>query len=160
MKYQIHFSKTTPTRTGKVKMDAVLKDEQENLVDNVTIWQDFPGFDTLMTGNFVEGDLVPAKDPKYGPTLYPPRTPSALKTGGKTFVMNEMMKNKQEGIHAAQENKELGIKVSSSMNKAIDLAIAQLGTAFDREEMEACIKKWRQWILSNWDIDQTNTPPF
>ena len=72
-------------------------------------------------------------------------------TAFKTQQIEKVMDRKEQGIAKSQDNKEWGIKVSSTMNKAIDLAIAE-----DNATQE-CILKWRRWIWDNWDVNLDDT---
>ncbi len=74
-KFNIKWSEQKPpTATGKLRMVATLTDENNSDITNVTIWGNFPGYAELMSGHDVEGILIPAKDPKYGPSLSPIKT--------------------------------------------------------------------------------------
>lgn len=108
-KFIIEWSEKKVTSTGKEKIDATLKDEAGVTTDKVTIWSDFPNFAGLMTGGSVEGDLVPAKDPKWGPTLYPPK-PVATNVGyprrsggANTVAIQEAQETKARNIEQAQD---------------------------------------------------------
>lgn len=155
MKYKVHNIKVSTTSTGKTKADVELIGENEIVTPNATIWGDFKGFETITFGAIVEGDLVPAKDPKYGPTLYPPkadirRAPSSI---------NKAMEVKKENIQLAQENKERGIMTSSTIRMAVDIALAEAhGLPFDVGVVKGRVKEWRKWLISEWD--NLDAPPF
>lgn len=163
-KYQIIKLERKTTANGKNKIDADLQDFDGFVEDKVTIWDDFPNFATLKMGNEVTGQVVAKVNGQYtNKSLYAERTEGW--GGGKkqpSVNMNKIMEKKQEGIAVAQDNKELGIKVSSSMNKAIDLAIAEMKSEYDSQipyDLKAGINKWRQWIWDNWD-EIKSQPPF
>lgn len=165
-KFKVHTLNVTTTSTGKKKADCELIDES-GVMTRATIWGDFQDFQNITFGSIVEGDLVPAKDPKYGPTLYPPKpvqSPVVARSGGFGGGMTKLMDKKSESIAQAQGNKEHSIKEASSMTNAVNLAIAEYGT-FSGEEhlrptLDFLITKYRKWILDHWDIPVNLKPPF
>lgn len=145
MKYKLYKIERVRTTTGKDKADIVLDNDVK-----ATIWGDFPNFSTLEEGQDVEGDLIPAKDSKYSPTLSPVRaTTGGFKPSGG---MNKMIKEKQEGIEKSQDRKEDSIKTSSSMRDAVQITLAELGNLKDHTEYESRVLYWRKWLLDNWDL--------
>jgi hypothetical protein len=76
----------------------------------------------------------------------------------KEAVIEKAVARKEQSIHKFQDNKDWAIKVASSMNKAIDLAIAEYtknpNSLFNLDE---CIKKWRKWVWDNWNVDLQDT---
>lgn len=170
IKYQVLKAERKSTSTGKDKMDVDLQDFNGVVEEKVTIWADFPNFTSIKTGSEVCGQITVKNNGQYvNKTLYPERTEGfGGKKGAPSVNMNKIMEKKQEGIAVAQDNKELGIKVSSSMNKAIDLAIAEskefnsihmVGQPTIGYDLKAGINKWRQWIWDNWD-EIKSQPPF
>lgn len=167
-KYKINSLSVKTTSTGKKKMDAEVIDEQGTLLSQkITIWGDYPSFETITFGSIVEGDLVAAKDSKYGPTLYPPKQTmqqGAARAGG--FSPAKVMAQKAEGIKAAQENKDLGIMTSSTIRMAVDISLSENNSAamgFDGGVFKDRVLHWREWLISQWDnvkIDPTDKPAF
>lgn len=161
MKYTIEWSENKTTSTGKEKMDATLKDESGVIHQSVTIWGDFPNFKDLKTGHSVLGDLVPAKDPKWGPTLYPTKAETSnvghpVRSQG---AISKAMDKKAEYIATAQENKEIGIMTSSTIRMAVDIALAEShGLPFDVGVFKGRVKQWRQWLIAEWS--DLEAPPF
>lgn len=171
--YTIEWCERKVTSTNKTKMDARLRGADGSLIENVSIWGDFPNFAGLMNGGQVEGDLVPAKDPKYGPTLYPPRPQTT--SGGAPRSSGGAFKQKQIEEHTAR--KEMFIKETiGAKERAIQMAGAErdavlLVTTFYQpiwmkdpileHELDKLIKDkvvfFRDWLLSD---DFTNTIPF
>lgn len=153
MKYIIDWSERKTTSTGKEKLDCTLKDEQGHKTEKVTIWGDFPNFASLMTGFEVEGDLVPAKDPKYGPTLYPAKAPRFRSSG-------ENIKQKSEMIEKAQDRKEESIAFFNSTNAAIDLVCKHpyFSKIENESQLKMTIRGMRDHFVREYlDFDM---PPF
>lgn len=114
----------------------------------------FPNFDSLAVGMTIEANLWKSPTGKW--SAFPPDAPQTrnFASGGtKSGNMTKVMEQKQEGIKMAQENKENGIKTSSTIRMAVDIAIAEN----DQDStMAESIIRWRKWLLENWDI----TTPF
>jgi hypothetical protein len=105
----------------------------------------------------------PWENPKSGKwSLYPieDKKPSGGASGFKQKVIEETMARKEGSIAKFQDNKEWSIMVASSMNKAIDLAIAECKNETVLDTLEQGIKKWRDFIITNWEIDPKDYPPF
>ena len=66
------------------------------------------------------------------------------------------METKAQNIEKAQDNKQEAIKISSTMNKAVDLAIAELGNGSElgSSALEERILYWRTWLWKHWDDAQ------
>ncbi len=129
-----------------------LKEEQ------VAIWQDFPFFQTISLESEVEGDIVkkPSADGKFvNKTLYPPR-PQRTFTGTTRGAggIAKAQETKREDIKNAQENKEVGIKLSSTIRMAVDITLARMpnsGLAWETETIQAEIDFWRKELWRTWD---------
>lgn len=138
---------------------ATLKAPDDYVTENVSINRQnkkgevFPNFDGIIPGADIEGELWKSDSGKW--YLFAPKPQNSHSGGGNRMgMMKEVIKEKQEGIRASQENKELGIKISSTMNKAIDLAIAE-----GKPEAER-ILHWRKWMWENWEVKDTDFNPF
>ena len=120
--------------------------------------------DKLLT--FKEGDRIEAnawqnpKNEKW--SLYPieDRKPSGGAGGAyKQAVIEKAVARKEEGIARSQDNKEHGIKVSSTMRMAVDLALAEKDDANVLDTLEEGIRKWRRYCWDNWDVDAKDIDP-
>lgn len=103
----------------------------------------------------IDGEL--GTNQKGYPVLLTPK-----KVAGGAFKEQQMEKvivRKEEGIAKAQDNKEHAIRTASSMNKAIDLAIAEFANPKSLFTLEELIEKWRRYIWTNWDKTE-QYPPF
>lgn len=154
-KFTIEWSEKKQIPSGKWVINATLKDEVGVTHERVSIWSDFPNWVNIMTGHTVEGNIV-TNDKGYK-TLYPPRTGTVSSNGGANRASGGglgagMMKAKSESIAKAQENKELGIMTSSTIRLATDCAIAE------NNPTPANILKWRNWFITNWDIEEPKSP--
>lgn len=78
----------------------------------------------------------------------------------KATQINETMQRKETSIKGFQDSKEWSIMTASSMNKAIDLAIAEIKDIKTLNTLEQDILKWREWIINNWEIEPTAKKPF
>ncbi len=166
MKYTIEWMEQKPTKDGKPKADARLKDEAGAIYEHVTIWGDFPGYAEIMSGHEIEGFIAPAKDPKYAPSLKPLDGPKRAGNANFKHVQDkEVLDIKRGDISHFQENKELSIKIASTMNKAVELAIAEFEylsriSISTRPELDVLITKWREWLWLNWSMDESKVVPF
>lgn len=117
----------------------------------------FPGFDEIMPGKEIEGEFW--NSPSGKGYLFPPKAPKSSFKGNSMAVVEKT----QEGVKVAQQNKELGIKVSSTMRMAVDLAIAQTESKSILDNnltLEEKVLKWRKWLWLEWDKNDTDFPPF
>ena len=137
-------------------------DEAGNPV-KFTIWSDFPGFNEINAASEIEGNLW--EKPGTGKwTLYPIKPQGGAYTkpqGGFKGNMDRVMDKKNENVKVAQENKELGIKTSSTIRMATDVVIATLANEkiIDESVIKGKIKEWRNWFLAEWD-KVNSAPPF
>ncbi len=164
MLYKISWCEQKPTKDGKPKMEATLVgvDESDNAVGHkVSIWGDFPGYTDLMNGGTVEGEIVPAKDPRYLPSLKPqtsgksaPRAPQ-----GPLAVVKEVSK----GVERAQDRREDGIKISATQRDAVLCAVAEFQEnrrlTSGGPTLEEYYQKWRAYFWKNYDVSDTDFPP-
>lgn len=126
----------------------------------------FPNFDNLASGQEVEGELWQSTAGKW--YLFPPKQSKQGQGGAfKTQVIEEAQDTKRRDITHFQGEKEYSIRVSSSMNKAIELAIAEYSVesrvhvGLDKDYLEKAILRWREWIWMNWEVDEFKQyPPF
>lgn len=160
--YKIISLERKTTTTGKAVANVSLTDDQGVMTSKVSIWSDFQNFANLNVGDFVTGSLY-TNDKGYV-TLYPPKPPRTTSNGAnfanKGGAMAKLVEKKQEGIRESQENKERGIKTSSTIRMAVDCAVAEYSNPNNLDSMETLIKKWRSFFVQNWDIDVTDSAPF
>ncbi len=136
----------------------------------VTLWSSFPDFANLKDGDVVTGELEIKVNGQYtNKTLtFPNKAPGGAYKKPQVN-MEKVMEKKEQSIGKFQDNKELSIKISSTMRMAVELTIAEIGgngnnaavlngktyTAF-----ETTILKWRKWLWENWDAKDTDFDPF
>lgn len=164
-RFTIKWCENVTTTTGKKKMNAQLLDQNGTTTDNVSIWADFPNFDKILNGGEIEGDLVPAKDPKYGPTLYPPKPENSQPVAFKRQpgAIKQMMETKDQNITKHTENKEHAIKVSSTMRDAVLIATTIISNSHietSNGDMKDLILHWRKWLWENFDKEDRDFSPF
>lgn len=143
--------------TGKEYVSATLTDEQG---------VEYTGINAF-NGEFNTSDVWHGELQKNGNyyNLVSPKT--ASQSNFKAQQVEKAIERKEQGIARSQDNKDWSIRTSSTMNKAIELALAEYGkikdetiTAFGTATpLEELVLKWRRWIHDHWDdIDQF--PPF
>jgi len=78
----------------------------------------------------------------------------------KAQQIEKAQETKATYIAKAQDNKEMGIKTSSTIRMAVDIACAL--TPDQREgTMEETIRRWREWLWLEWERTGSNElPPF
>ena len=127
-----------------------LKDEMGVTIDNVDT------FDEVVNGTTVEGEIT---EGQYGKN-FKKITPKAVAgMAHKEKVINETMQRKEQSIGKFQDNKEFSIMVASSMSQAVALATAEskdIGT----QHLDERVIFWRNWIITNWNVEKTDTQPF
>ena len=171
MQYKIQWMENKPTKEGKQRVKASLEEAGGKMITDVTIWGDFPDFENLMIGSFVEGDLVASKDPKYGPNLYPPRQTSTTAQTPRYGASRapsgalEAAKTTAKSVDKAIERKEDGIKISATQRDAVLCAVAeyqeQRRVSVTGESLEKLYLKWREFFWKNYEVsDETFNPPF
>ncbi|MDD5068883.1 MAG: hypothetical protein PHN89_04805 [Candidatus Pacebacteria bacterium] len=145
------------TSTGKTKADCELVDENGVEISKVSLWSDFPDFANLKPGSEVNGDLVKAKDPKYGPTLYPAKTYSQWKPKPKADIP-KMMEAKKESIQQFQEVKNDSIKVAGAQRDATLMVTTFYKIAEDglNPTDEMLKTKWQMW--KSYFLGQSDAP--
>lgn len=118
----------------------------------------FPNFEAITLESTVRGNLWTSPSGKR--YLFAPK-PQVAKAGGFRTNMREVVKEKQEGIKVAQENKELGIKTSSTIRMATDLVVATLANEkiIDESIIKGKLEMWRKWFWIHWN-DPDSYPPF
>jgi len=159
--YTITSGEVKETKTGKPVFNATLKDETGATYERVSIWGDFPFFSDLKVDLNVVGKLY-TNDKGYI-TLYPPapvKTHSSATGGGMGKQAEKLMATKASHIEKSQENKSESIKITTSMQLAVSCALAEYAKPNSLDSLETLIVKYRKFILKNWEVDVTDTPPF
>jgi hypothetical protein len=154
-KYKMSWvEKTHIEKLNKDVMECNATDEQGNAI-KFSIWSDFPGFNEINAASEIEGNLW--EKPGTGKwTLYPikPNLGANKGTGGGFKAdMRKMVEEKREGIKLAQENKERGIMISSTIRMATDIVVATLRgeEIIDESVIKGKILEWRKWFFEHWD---------
>lgn len=156
MKYTIEWCERKTTSTGKEKLDCTLTDENKVQTSDVTIWGDWIGFNDIKVGHAVEGDLVPAKDPKYGPTLYPVKKVAPTGSFGGSRGIAKAQEVKGQQIKEAQERKSDSIAFFNATNSAI--ALLKDAGIQGEAEMKVKIRVWRDWFIQEYEDYNTKAP--
>ena len=151
MKYTITWcEKKHIDSLNKDVLDCNATDEQGDTA-KFSIWSDFPNFAGIMNGGVVEGNIwnKPNTD-KY--TLYPPKDPATANVG-RVGAITKAQEKKAEYIEKAQDNRERGIKLSSTIRMATDVVIAILKDEkiIDESTIKSKITEWRKWFVEHWD---------
>ncbi len=130
-----------------------LEDPEGKVIEKVST------FDSVMSGGTIEGTI---EQGKYGMNFKKLEAPDFVKQnrGGayKEKVIGEAMHRKEESIGKFQDNKDWSIKTSSTINKAVDLAVAEYrDETSGRSDLPSLVLKWRKWLWNNWDVDLSDT---
>ncbi len=115
----------------------------------------FPSFDLVVNGYNVEGEPWTSSSGKN--YLFAPKPPTAGRFGpskGNNPAIAKNMEKKAADIKVAQENKEQGIKMSSTIRMAVDCAIAEGSVTKEN------IQEWRAWLWTEWDKEDKDFAPF
>ena len=121
----------------------------------------FPGFDEITNAGTVKGNLW--KTPDGSKTyLFAPKPASTGQTGAfKGQQIAKAQEKKAEYIATAQDNKNEGIKMASTIAMATNVVIAILKNEqiIDESVIKGKIREWREWFVAEWDNVNT-APPF
>lgn len=151
MKYLIQ-NKTEKTWNDKKYIEATLKDESGTEF-KVSAWNgEYEGKDEI------ECELEKNDKGYWKFKKAKLEKPNFIKA--KEAQMEKAIERKESSIGKFQDNKEWSIKVASTMNKAVDLAIAEYGNKTVLDNLDEGIKKWRKWLWNNWDVDFKDTDPL
>lgn len=126
--------------------------EHEGVTVNASIWPPFPV--PLVLGQEVEIAGTMTKNSKGYWTIKTNPMGAKPAWAKKEGAIDKAMEKKEASIGRFQDNKEYSIKVASTMNKAVELAIAESKNP-NFTELESNILKWRKWLWSNWNVDET-----
>ena len=110
-----------------------------------------------------EGDRIEAnawQNPKNSKwSLYPPedrKTPTGARRPSQSANIERVMEKKEQSIGKFQDNKELSIKISSTMRDAVLLAIEERRGDPDSESLGNLIITWRKWLWTHWSDPETD----
>jgi hypothetical protein len=78
----------------------------------------------------------------------------------KTAQVEKLMDKKSDSIATAQNNKENGIRVASTMSGAVTLAVAQFKSEpNDLRTLEELVEYYRRYLWLEWE-NVNHLPPF
>ena len=162
MNYKVNWIENKPTRDGKDKAEVLLVDDRGESV-KANIWGNFPNFKDIKVGHTIEAEIVPSKDPKYLPSLRSTALPQEwVNAGTKVAQIKASMEKKEIMIEKAQDNRDQGIKTSSTMRDAVAIAVAEYNNMSDEQReqinLQHSIKGWREWLWKNWDYLPDEAP--
>lgn len=157
----LKITKTTDkiTKTNKPYKALEVTDEQ-GTSHQVNIFSDFPDFANLTVDSVIRGKLE--KNGQYENLVS--ETISKGRAGNpafKTQQIEKVMERKEASISNFQDNKELSIKMASTMRMAVDLATAEYTMnkgSFDK--LEELVPKWREFCWNMWNVEPTQYKPF
>lgn len=149
MRYSIFWLESAVTKTGKAVKNATLKTENGTLIEKVSIWSNFPSYESLMPGSTVEGEIITnEKGYRSLKALTPYKAPSGAVSAAKIT---------SESVEKAQVKKNDSIAYFNSLNSALTILgiLGEKGLAEDilkgrTQETQAIITDWRDWFLSEW----------
>lgn len=155
MKYIIESTEVVKEGMGEKgpwkKSAMTLRDEEGKMVENVATFLE------VSKGQELEGSIE--KNEKYHSLEFKKtlNKPNFMK---KPVDFSKVMEKKEASIGRFQDNKELSIKIASTINKAVDLAIAEKTDPTVLDTLEQGIIKWREWLWTHWDAEDKDFPPF
>lgn len=162
MKYTIDWSE----KKNQDWVLATLTDASGNKLQDVSInrtskkGEVMPSFDDIKSGGTIEGELWTSNSGKH--YLFPPKPEGVKPPMRSAGQITKAMETKAQNIATAQENKELGIKIASTMSLAVNIVIASLKSddIIDNSIIKGLIKDWRSWLWQEWDKEDKDYPPF
>lgn len=145
------------TKSGK-PMETLILDDSEIKSLNIFEWDE--KFMKVKVGDEISRDEL-VKDGNYW-NFKRDKPQSGGTQGNRGGMIAKAQDTKREDIKNAQENKEKGIMLSSTIRMAVDLTTGQITPNMTTSEVKQRIRGWRYWLMSIWDDDnwQTQEPPF
>lgn len=137
------------TKTGKpYKMCEV---EVGGEVRKVNIWSNAPDFANIKEGSVITGKM--AMEGQYWNISFEGAEKPRGGAGSvyKTAQIEKVMETKRQDISKFQDNKELSIKISSTIRMAVDTATSLTPAQWHGTTMEEEIRWWREWFWLEWD---------
>jgi len=114
----------------------------------------FPNFDSIVEGSTIEADTWKSDSGKW--YVFAPKLASTgipQRSGGIAKQAEKLMEIKATNVGISQENKQEGIKITTSMQLAVQCALAEYAKPNSLDDLEALIKKYRKFILNTWEIE-------
>lgn len=156
MKYKIEWVEVVKTGVGEKgpwkKSKMSLTDETGKKEENVSTFQD------VMMGQELEGVISYNEQYKSKEFKSTPKQPTNA-IYNKTAQVEKVMERKEASIGKFQDNKDWSIMTSSTMRDAVLLAIEESKTIPDYN-FESGVLKWRNWLINNWEVNETDKKPF
>jgi len=155
MKYVIKRSQKKTTQQGKPFIKASLLQEDGKVIDNVSIWSDFPFFSELNSGVEVQG-LVQQNARGYTHLKATPETQKpvqAVVEYENSSMPESTEDDRVEVIRHAQQRKHSAIAYFNATNSAIALVSSmksRLLNSVNRAVIKQEIEYWREWFLNEW----------
>jgi hypothetical protein len=118
----------------------------------------FPNFDGIILGATIDGELW--RSPSGKNYLFAPKPAS---TGGSRANpgIAKAMERKETSIAKFQDSKETSIKLAGAMRDAVLITTTfYKDLALEDADIEAKIKQWRNWFLSNHGDETDIKAPF
>lgn len=154
---QLTIKKVTDLQTAKgdsyKKVDVMKADG--TLVAGVSAFK----FKYPNQAELVEGAVVTAMiviDGNYRNLVSAPQTAPRGNSGFKTAQIEKVMEIKRDDIRQSQQNKDLGIKISSTIRMAVDIATSIPQEQWQSTTMQEEIRFWREWLWTEWDQTGSN----
>lgn len=155
MQFKIKKAEERTAKSGSKYHIATLVNEQGNEYENTTIFSSVPGDKT--EGAMIEGTLAPNDyNGKKGWKLEAEKKPVTRSTAGIAIAQER----KAGLIKEAQENKEYGIKVSSTARDATLILVAMMQKSpMESSQIKSTWLHIRSWLWANWDMQEDTLPP-
>ena len=137
-----------------------LEVEAENELRKVNLFSNFPDFANIKEGSVFLATMT--KEGAYWNLSYEgqEKAPQRAFQANKEASVTKAMDRKEKSIGRFQDDKEFSIMVSSTMRDAVQLAIAEIKDITTLNTLEKDILKWREWLITHWQIDEKDVPPF
>ncbi len=147
------------TKTDKPYKQLTVR-EENGTEHKVNIWSDFPNFANITIGTVIRGKLEANGQYMNLISELQVTKPTGHSGAFKQAQIKETMDIKRQDIQKSQENKELSIKIASTMRMAVDLAIAEWKDETVLDTLEQGIRKWRAFCWENWDASDQDFQAF
>lgn len=160
MRITIPWVEVATSSKGTSFKKITVETEDGKKYDDAVVFPTYSKYNEVMPGVTLEGVLADGKEyrGRIGKILTDGNLGARPASMRSPAAITKAMEKKEASIEKFQDNKELSIKISSTLRMAVDLTIAEYPT---REIPPAeSIKKWREWLWINWDVDDKNMPPF
>jgi hypothetical protein len=137
-----------------------LTNETGEVVSMVSIKSYFPNFASLAPGQVIQGTI--ATNEKGYKTLNPVSSVESNSSGAYKATtarqggfIAKAQETKRQDIEVAQDNKSESIKTTTSMQLAVQCALAEYAKPNSLDSVEDLVLKHRKFILKNWELPQT-----